>query len=179
MMSRHRHVARRARTAITGVFVLPYLTGCYTYRQGVGSGVAPGTDVSLTITDEGRVGLGQRMGAGILRVNGKLVDHPDTSYVVRVSSIDFINAGTSHWSGEEIRMPKDYVGSVSTREFSRNKTWLTVGIVAGALALGIATVALVGSGTEGDDSAGSGGDGQTSRKAPPRVPVSLPNVVRP
>lgn len=176
-LSSPRRVARAGRmrrtcAIVTAVVLLPYLTGCYTYRQGVASTVPAGTEVSLTITDQGRVGLGERMGAGILRVNGKLVDEPDTAYVVRVESIDFINAGTTHWAGEEIRMPKDYVGSVSTREFSQSKTWITAGIVVAALALAIGTVAIVGSGTEGDDSKPPGGDGQTSRKSPRGAPAN-------
>ena len=163
---------RRACASVSAVVLLPYLTGCYTYRQGVGSTVPAGAEVSLTITDQGRVGLGERIGAGILRVNGKLVDEPDTAYVVRVESIDFINAGTTHWAGEEVRMPKDYVGSVSTREFSRSKTWLTVGIVVGVVALAIGTVAIVGSGTEGDDSKPPGDGDQTARKSPWGAPVN-------
>ena len=162
--------SRRPCAIMTAVVLVPYLTGCYTYRQGVGSTVPAGAEVSLTITDQGRVGLGERIGAGILRVNGKLVDEPDTAYVVRVESIDFINAGTTHWAGEEIRMPKDYVGSVSTREFSRSKTWLTVGIVVAAAALAIGTVAIVGSGTEGDDSKQPGDGDQSARKSPRGAP---------
>ena len=171
--------ARRACAAVTATLLFPHLTGCYTYRQGVASTVPAGTEVSLTITDQGRVGLGERMGAGILKVNGKLVNEPDTAYVLRVASIEFMNTGTTHWAGEEIRMPKDYVSSVSTREFSRNKTWFTVGIVAAALAVGIATVALVGSGTEGDDDAPSDGGNPTSRKSPWGASVNVPRVKAP
>ena len=43
---------RRECAFMSAVVLLPYLTGCYTYRQGVASAVTPGTEVSLTITDQ-------------------------------------------------------------------------------------------------------------------------------
>ena len=145
------HRFRRACATIVAALLVPYVTGCYTYKRAAATSLPQGTEVSLTINDQGRVGLGDRLGASVLRVNGRVVDVPDSTWIVRVSSVDMIAGGTSHWSGEEVRLPRSYVGDVSTREFSRARTWLVVGITIGAVAAVVAGTSLIASGYEGDD----------------------------
>lgn len=139
---------QRVRAGVAAAFLFPFVNGCYTYRTAAASRVEPGSNVSFRITDEGRVGLGQRIGPGVLRVNGTVTNASDSLYVIRVASIEFINAGTERWSGEEVRLPSDYVGAVSTRELSRKRAWLAGGVIAAAIAIGVSLVTLVGGGTD-------------------------------
>ena len=141
---------RRVCAAVATACLLPYLTGCYVSRPTVAAAVSPDTEISLAITDAGRVALGERLGSGVLRINGRLVAAPDTAFRIRVLSLEFLNGDKTHWAGEEIRVPSSYVGNVSSREFSRTRTLLAAGIVVGALAVAIATTSLVGGGSESE-----------------------------
>jgi hypothetical protein len=162
--------SRRACALAAAMALFPFLNGCYNYKRSVTTAIDPGTEVSLTITDQGRVSLGERFGRGVLRVNGRLVNPADTAWVVQVSSVETITGGKSHWSGEEVRLPRAYVGDVATREFSRQKTWLAVGVAVGAVVVAIAAGSLIGGGVEGTD-VKEPPDGQTSR-SPVQTPAS-------
>jgi hypothetical protein len=147
---------------VAAMLLIPGATGCYSYRMVAGSsGIAPGTYVSLSITDRGRVGLNERMGSGVLRLNGTLRDASDSVYVVNVESVDYLGSGKSHWSGESVRIPNEYVGSVSTRTMSKKRSWLVAGLVVGAIALIATTVSIIASGLS-DDGGKDGGDPGTS-----------------
>jgi hypothetical protein len=170
-MHEDRHTPRRACAAAVTVSLFAFSSGCYTYKRATPTQVRPGTEVSLSITDQGRVGLGDRMGSGVMRVNGSIVDPSDSTWVVRVSSIELLAGGKSHWSGEEIRLPRAYVGDVTTREFSRKKTWLAAGVTIAAVAATVGAVSLIAHGFEGSDESPPR-DGQTSRS-----PLPAPAVV--
>jgi hypothetical protein len=131
--------------------LFPYLAGCYTTRPVTTAAVPSGSEVSLAINDAGRVGLGERLGSGVRRINGRLVVNADTAFRVRVASLDFLSGEKSHWAGEEIQVPRSFVSTVSTRELSRTKSWLAVALVVGVLAATIATVSVVGGGSESEN----------------------------
>jgi hypothetical protein len=144
---------------VAGMLLVPGATGCYSYQAVTGPrAIEPGTYVSLAITDRGRVGLSERMGSGILKLNGRLRTASDSMYVVNVESVDYISAGTAHWAGETVNIPTDYVGNVSTRKVSRARSWLAAGIIVGAIALVAATISILGSGLGGDDDGKPGGN---------------------
>jgi hypothetical protein len=166
-----RRSLRRACPAAVAVSMFPFLNGCYSYQRVATTQLPPGTDVSLTITDQGRVGLGDRMGAGVMRVNGRVVDPSDSAWVVRVSSVEMLAGGKTNWSGEEVRLPRAYVGEVGTRDLSRKKTLLAAGVAIGAVAATVAAVSLIAHGFEGSD-ATPPRDGATSR-----IPSPTPAVV--
>ncbi len=166
-----RRPLRRACATAVAASLFPFLNGCYTYKRVAATQPPQGTEVSLTITDQGRVGLGDRMGSGVRRVNGRVVNPSDSAWVVRVSSVEMLAGGKSHWSGEEVRLPRAYVGEVATREFSRKKTWLAAGITIGALAATIGAVSLIASGYEGSDTKPPP-DGATSRSPSPTPAVA-------
>jgi hypothetical protein len=148
---------------VAGMLLIPGATGCYSYRMASGaSTIAPGTYVSLSITDRGRVGLNERMGSGVLRLSGTLRDASDSLYVVNVESVEYLGAGKSHWSGESVRVPNEYVGSVSTRTLSKKRSWLMAGLVVGAIALIATTISLIATGLSDDGGKDGGGDPGTS-----------------
>jgi hypothetical protein len=165
-----RRPLRRSCAVALAVSLFPFLNGCYTYNRVAPTQLPHGTDVSLTITDQGRVGLGDRMGTGVMRVNGRVVTPSDSAWVVQVSSVEMLTGGKTHWSGEEVRLPRAYVGEVGTRELSRKKTWLAAGVTIGAVAATVAAVSLIAHGFEGSD-ATPPRDGATSRSPSPTPAV--------
>ena len=135
---------------VATVLLLTSVTGCYE-SLAVRSAVVPaGTQVSLAITDRGRVALGPQMGEGVLRLNGKVAQASDSMYVVQVSSVDYAAAPTGHWAGEEIKVPRDYIASVAERRLSRKRSWLMAGIVVGGIALLAAAIKIIGGGSVSD-----------------------------
>jgi hypothetical protein len=82
-------------------------------------------------------------------------------------SIAQIGTGTSQWSGESVRVNRNYVGSVQLRRLSRGRTALAVGVGAAAVGAFIATRVIKGS-----------GDRQEPAEPPPPPGSSLVPVFR-
>jgi hypothetical protein len=116
------------------------LTGCYTYLPLTSGDTPPaGEAVALEISDAGRVGLSDRFGPGLLRVEGRLTSGSAQEYALNVNRVSFINAPASRWSGELVRIERGFIGRVELRKLSRTRTALTVGtvvLVVGAVFIG-------------------------------------------
>jgi hypothetical protein len=108
-------------------------TGCYTLTPVVNTGVPAGTRVALRITDAGRVALGGSMGPEIDTVEGRLVQHSDSAYLLSVSGVRFLRGGEQRWNGERISVRNEHVSGVSEQRLSKVRT----------VALGAATIAAV------------------------------------
>lgn len=108
-----------------------FLVGCYTLQPTGGVAPEPGTQVAFDVTDVGRVALGGSMGPEISQIEGRLIDAENGDYVVAVSAVRLLRGGQQVWTGERVRINKQYVGRVYERRFSRGRT----------LALGVAVVA--------------------------------------
>ena len=122
---------RRSRR-FTASVVLLLQFGCYTYAPAR-SQPDPGSRVTLQISDQGRVALGERMGSGITRIEGILVGSQDGEYVMRVYEVGSLK-GNSHWTGERVDVRQEHVVGIQERHFSRSRTALAVGAsVAGVL----------------------------------------------
>ena len=141
---------RRVKALVVVMVLLPNVTGCYESMAVRTSVVPAGTEVSLAITDRGRVALGPQMGEGVLRLNGRVADASDSAYVVKVSSVDYVASPTGHWAGEEIKVPHDYIASVSERRLSRKRSWLMAAVVVGAVVAVSVAIKIIGGGSVSD-----------------------------
>jgi hypothetical protein len=130
--------AWRGWTALALAALVP-LAGCYTTRP-VTSAPAPGATVVLDLTDRGRVDLGERIGPSASSIEGVVQLRNDSSYVLRVSSVSFLNGQSNKWSGEPLTVPASLVSRARLREFSRSRTTAVgVGVAAALAALFITT----------------------------------------
>jgi len=149
---------RRARAALLLLVGLqPALSACYT-SVPVETTTAPGSTLLLDLNDRGRVALGDSIGSSAMRIEGVLATRSESSYVLRVSSVQYLNGQSNRWSGEPLSVPADLVGRARERRFSRARTY---GLAAGVVA---AIVAVVSS----TDLFGSGGLGRTGEPPPPQ-----------
>ena len=157
MTARHRSAARaalgsrrwRAVTALvlTGISTL---SGCYT-SVPVTTTPAPGSTLVLDLNDRGRVALGDSIGSSAARLEGVVQSSSDSSYVLRVSSVRYLNGQSNQWSGEPLTVRANLVGSAQERKFSRSRTWaLGLGVAAAVLAVFL-TTDLLGSGNPSRD----------------------------
>lgn len=114
--------------------VMPAALGCYKYTPlDTSMGVQAGEHVAVEITDRGRTELGERLGSGVLRLEGTLTRTDSVELVMNVWRVAQINGPTSRWSGESVRFKREYASSVRTRTLNRGKTVA----VAGAAVVGL------------------------------------------
>lgn len=122
------------------------LAGCYHYTPLATPDPAPGTKVALVLSDQGRVGLGPSVGAGVKQVDGAVVASSDTAYVVSVSDVVNINGGRSPWAGETVHVQRAFVANSLERRFSRGRTLTFAGGTAVAFVAFILSRSLLGFG---------------------------------
>ncbi len=112
------------------------LTGCYTYVPMQGT-TAPNPRVEVLVTDRGRVELMPQLGQGVLSFEGILDGRRDSSYLVRVVEVTYINRQTNRWSGEPITVSPEAVRDIRVRQLSRARTFA---VIAGSAGAGLAFV---------------------------------------
>lgn len=139
-----RNVPRRI-TAIALLLVQVIGTGCYSFVPVVHTGIPAGTQVSLRITDAGRIALGGSMGPEIGAVDGRLVQHTATEYTLAVSGVRFLRGGEQRWNGERMSLRNDHVADVREQRLSKTRTGLLAGLAISAVVYA-ATRGLSGSG---------------------------------
>jgi hypothetical protein len=147
--------ARRA-TAIA-VAVLHVCTACYAYTP-VKTPPAPGAQVALEVTDEGRVALNEKIGPGVVRLEGTLAGVEGTELLVDAQAVKQVRGYINDLGGVRIRLPQQYVTRIDERRFSRKKTFLVVGGIVGAVAVFFVTKGFGGKGTPPEGSGGGGPD---------------------
>ena len=73
----------------------------------------------------------------------------DSSYVLRVESVRYLNGQSNRWAGEPLAVRTDLVSQARERQFSRKRSWaLGLGTVAAILTVAL-TTDLLGSGSLG------------------------------
>jgi hypothetical protein len=114
--------------------VIPAASGCYQYAPlDTSTGVQPGEHVAVDITDRGRAELSDRLGSGVLRLEGTLTRSDSMDLVMNVWRVAQVGGPTARWSGESVRLKREYASRVQTRTLNRGKTYL----MAGGVAVGI------------------------------------------
>jgi hypothetical protein len=115
------------------------LQGCYIYAP-VQSPVPPtGQSVVLNISDRGRVALGERLGPGVTRIQGRVTSVEDESVSMSVAAVGYISGERSLWSGESVSLSRDFVNTVEVRQLSKSRTWMLVGATTVVVGTFIAT----------------------------------------
>jgi hypothetical protein len=134
------------------------LSGCYT-THSVASAPEPGTTVLLDLNDRGRFELGDRIGPSASRIEGVVQARSDTAYMVRISSVQYLNGQSNKWSGEPFTVPASLVSVAQERQFSRART-ISVGAgIAAAIITVFMKTNFLGSGTNGKEGIPPPGNG--------------------
>ena len=149
-----------------GVSLLFVASACYQSVPLETSTPPVGQTVAFIISDQGRVGLGDRMGPGIARIEGRMMGTEGDQYVVSVFRTAAIGGATSVWSGEEMRLNRSFVSRLEGRELSKTRTWLAAGVATSVVVAFIASRGLNGLFGGDDHSPPEPPPGQTSRVRP-------------
>lgn len=126
---------------------LPVLGGCFYYIPAQATDRTVGEHLAFQITDVGRAALSERLGQGVIRVEGTLRQAKPEGFEMNVWRVQQIGDINSRWSGEVVTINRDYIGSVEERRLSRPKTIMavsgaTIGLFALAKSLGLGGGAL-------------------------------------
>jgi hypothetical protein len=112
-----------------------FLAGCYTL-QPVGTTPPVGSRFAVEITDAGRVALGGSMGPAIDKIEGRLVEPENGEFVIAVTQVRMLRGVHQVWTGEHVRVKKEYVGRTFERRLHKGRTIaFTTALVGGALAV--------------------------------------------
>src|SRR5690242_6596902 len=117
----------RRSTAIT-VGVLHVCTACYSYAP-VETTPSPGAQVALEVTDEGRVALRDKIGPGVVRLEGTLAGVEGGELLVDADAVRQVRGYISDLGGVRVRLPRQYVTRIDERRLSRTKTLLVAGSI--------------------------------------------------
>lgn len=147
------------------------LGGCYVYRPVVAP-LEPGRRIALELTDRGRVGVADSLGPELTHVEGELVAHTDSLYVLQVSNVRDIRGARTRWRGESVSVRQEFVKGVTVRQLSKQRTAMFVGGTAIALVTFVVTRDLFGLGSGDDDGGGNGEPSDASVARWPPSPVS-------
>ena len=144
-------ILRRSAIRVLAI-VTPALQACYTYVPVNSQAAAPasGHYVELEITDRGRVGLGERFGAGVRQISGTLVTQQGGDLVLSVDRISNIDGAMDRWSGDTTRIDRDFVGRMTERRVSAGRTAL-LAVAAAAAIYATASSGLLGGGKDSND----------------------------
>ena len=116
------------------VIVVPAALGCYQYAPlDTATGVQAGEHIAVEITDRGRLELSDRLGSGVMRLEGTLTRSDSADLVMNVWRVAQIRGPSSRWSGESISLKREYASSVQARTLNRAKTFAVAGAVVAGL----------------------------------------------
>jgi hypothetical protein len=150
---------RAVRGSIAMVLLVPHLTGCFQFVPVSRSDVPSGAEVSLGITDPGRVALAEPIGPGISRVDGRIVENRDTSIVLAVTSVRFIDLDvTMYRDGERVEIAHRHISEIRERRLSQSRSWIAAGVAAAGVAA-LLLISIVGFGGEDIPDRPGNGDG--------------------
>jgi hypothetical protein len=118
------------------------VAACHTYIPVESSTPPVGETFAFLISDRGRIGLADRLGPGVARIEGRMTGTEGNEYLISVRSVALLNGTTDSWSGETMRLDRDFVDRLQRKELSKTRSWLLAGAVAGGVAVLIASKGL-------------------------------------
>jgi hypothetical protein len=131
-------------------------TACYAYTP-VNTTPPAGAQVALEVTDEGRIALSDKIGPGVVRLEGTLAGEEGDELLVYASAVSQVRGYITDLGGVRVRLPKRYVTRMDERRLSRTRSLLVVGGVV-AIVAAFFTAKISGRSTPGDDDPGGGPD---------------------
>ena len=132
--------------------VVPAALGCYQYAPlDTSVGVQAGEHVSVEISDRGSAELSDRLGSGVVRLEGTLTRADSSDIEMNVWRVAQISGPAAKWSGESVRFNRNYVSRVQTRTLNRPRTFLMAGAIVGGVVLFTTQFDLLGFASQDND----------------------------
>ncbi len=132
LRSRSETIAQRSVSGLCAL-AMALQIGCFSYLPVQSTPPAPTQQVGIVINDRGRVLLGDRVGASVDRIDGKVVSRQDGAIVLDVYRVTDLRGNTATWTGERVSIPEEAILGYRARTLSKFKTFLLVGTIALAI----------------------------------------------
>ena len=113
--------------------------GCYAYTPVTAPRSAAGTEVRVTLAEQGAAEIARFVGPRAASLEGRVVAGSDSALTLAVTTITRTNGVEETWPGDEVVIPRSAVAVAQTRRFARARTLLLTGaIVAAGVLIGAA-----------------------------------------
>lgn len=126
-------VRRASRVAAVGGWAtaIALLGGCTSFLPVQSTPPAQGakSEVGVVINDRGRELLGDRVGAYVERIDGRIQKRENGQLTMQVFRVTDIRGNSSTWTGEVITIPESAVLGYRPKTLSKFKTGLLIGAV--------------------------------------------------
>jgi hypothetical protein len=142
--------------------------GCHSYVPVV-SAPAPGSEVSVFLTDKGRVALNERVGPEIDQLRGKLVSRTDSGITLSMQESLSLRGNAVKWTDEVLVLSQQDFGGMRLKQLSKARSTAVAGT------FGAAAIVFVLSGGFGND--GTRVDQEPSKPPVGPGPSSKPGVL--
>jgi hypothetical protein len=114
------------------VLLALFTFGCFDYTDVTRTNVAPGHEVQITISPEGRRALANQVGTNVRSMLGRLNGGDSASVTVALARTNLVDGTTAEWNGEQVVVPTRYIDDVQERTLSKGKTVGIIALVTGA-----------------------------------------------
>lgn len=111
------------------------MVACQVYTPVVVSPATAGTEVRVTLSDQGTASLGNSLGYGAKFVEGRLTTLTDSTVGVAVTQVTRISGIDETWKGEAVTVPRSGITTIERRETSVTRSLLVAGAVVGGALL--------------------------------------------
>jgi hypothetical protein len=117
----------------TIAFLVLITTGCYTVLPITSSPPPAGTDLVLTLTDQGSSAMAAVIGPKSSGISGKYLGESSDSLYLGVSAVSQQDGNEQFWKGERVGVPRSAIATMRERKISMAKSALVAGAVVAAL----------------------------------------------
>lgn len=118
------------------IWALALQMACYSYAPVQSSPPPQPREIGVVINDRGRVILGERVGALVDRIDGRIVSIDSQNVVMNVFRVTDLRGNGSTWTGEQVSIPREAILGYRERKVSK----LKVLVLIGAAVLAVVTV---------------------------------------
>lgn len=135
---RHSDAAHRAifvRRAVSSLCIatMALQTACFSYAPLGTMAPSPAQQVGVVINDRGRTLLGERVGALVDRIDGRIVSADSQNVVLDVYRVTDLRGTATTWTGERVTIPRDAVLGFRERKISKFRVLALVAVAAVAV----------------------------------------------
>jgi hypothetical protein len=132
-MNRRSRFGRRFVGGLSAAALLLQI-GCYSFLPLQTSTPAIGKRIAVVLNDRGRVTVGDRLGQGVDKVDGLLVEGDGSNVTLEVYRTIDLRGTAASWTGERVQLPRDGITGYQERQFSKRRTAVLTITIVGAVA---------------------------------------------
>ena len=125
----------KAERSLLAILAMSLAAGCYEYDTVAASQPSVGTQLRISLSDDGTVGLRPLLGPSAEQLEGRVQQSDDSSITLGVTELVRRNGVPESWNGESVRIVRSQIARQEQRRFSPVHTAILAGILVGGTAV--------------------------------------------